>query len=55
MVLTLAQRSTLPGANARNILPPPETPAQAIGYFIAGAILLALIFAAVIWFLRRDE
>lgn len=51
---TLAQRSTLPGTNARNILPPPETPAQAIGYFIAGALLLALLFGIVIWLKRRD-
>lgn len=43
------------GENAKSILPAPETPAQAVGYFIGGAILLALVFAAVIWFKRRDS
>lgn len=51
---TLAQRA-LSGTNARSILPAPETPAQAVGYFVVGAILLAAVFAAVIWFMRRDE
>lgn len=54
MIPTLAQRS-LSGTNAHNILPPPETPAQAVGYFIGGVLLLAAIFALVIWIKRRDE
>ena len=53
--LTLAQRSILPGSNARSILPAPETPAQAVAYFIAGALLLAAVFALVIWIKRHNE
>lgn len=55
MTLTLTQRTTLPGTNARSILPAPETPAQAVGDFIAGAILLAAVIALVFWVKRRSE
>lgn len=48
----LGGRTTSPAytsQSAADTLPKPQSRAGAVGYAVAGLILLALIFAAVIW------
>lgn len=38
-----------------SVLPAPKTPAQAVGYALGGVVLLAVVFALVMWLKRRDD